>query len=143
MLLNYTRLLPELYNMSEATFNLHAIAHLAEQVREHGPLILHSAFIFESMLAHLKRLSHGTHGIPDQICKKLAVAQHAEHHVFNVLKGNDDAKEFAQQLLRYNHFPDIIELANRVSFFGPLKPLTAAIYIIEGFSNKEENVLVA
>ena len=143
MLLNYARLLPELYDMSEATFNSHAITHLAEQVRQHGPLILHSAFIFESMLAHLKRLSHGTRGIPDQICKKLAVAQHAERHVFNVLKENNDAKEFAQQLLRYNRFPDMVELANGVSFFGPLEPLTSAVDNIEGFSNEEENLLVA
>lgn len=58
MLSSYARLLPELHDISEATFISHAITHLAEQVREHGPLILHLAFIFESMLAHLKRLFH-------------------------------------------------------------------------------------
>ena len=78
--------------MSEATFNLHAITHLAEQVSKHGPLILHSEFIFETLLVHLKRLSHGTRGVPDQICKRLAVAQHAERNAFNVLKENNDAK---------------------------------------------------
>jgi hypothetical protein len=94
------------------------------------------------MLAHL-RLFHGTHGILDQICKKLAVAQHAEYHVFYVLKENNDAKEFAEKLSRYNRFPDKVELSNYVSFFGPLKPLTVTIDNVEGFSNEEENVIVA
>jgi hypothetical protein len=96
------------------------------------------------MLAHLKRLSHGTRGIPDQICKKLAVAQHAEYHVFNALRGNNDAKEFAEQLFRYNRLPDMVELSNGVSFIGPLKPLTTAIDNVEGFPcHQEENLLVA
>ena len=45
--------------------------------------------------------------------------------------------------MRYNHFPDMVKLANGASFFGPLKPLTSAIEHIEGFSNEEENLLVA
>ena len=75
MLQNYTRLIPSLLNISEATYNSHSLIHLAKQVRNHGPLILHSAFVFETMLAHLKRLFHVTRGIPDQIIKKLSVAQ--------------------------------------------------------------------
>jgi len=57
-----------LYSERECTFNSHSLTHLPQQVREHGPLILHSTFVFESMLAHLNRMFHGTRGIPDQIC---------------------------------------------------------------------------
>lgn len=52
MLLHYTRLLPVLYGETESTYNSHCLTHCAEQVRAHGPLILHSKFVFESMLAH-------------------------------------------------------------------------------------------
>ncbi len=113
-----------LFDLSEATFNSHALTHLAEQVRGHGPLILHSAFVFESMLAHLKILFHGTCGILDQICKKLAIAQHAEHHVFNAVKGNSQVEGFAEKLLRSNCLKDTIALSNNVCFFGPLQVLT-------------------
>ena len=140
MLLSYTRLLPDLYGLSEATFNSHALTHLAEQVRGHGPLILHSAFIFELMLAHLKRLFHGTCGIPDQICKKLAVAQHAESGVSKALEGNPSAKLFADRLLNSSRLTDMIELSDNVSFFGPFQPLSAEEDEIENFPHEQENM---
>ena len=62
MLLNYSRLLSSLFDVSEARYNSHYLTHLPLQVRNHGLLILHSIFVFESMLAHLKRLFHGTRG---------------------------------------------------------------------------------
>ncbi|XP_028403523.1 uncharacterized protein LOC114526207 [Dendronephthya gigantea] len=143
MLDSYTRLLPKLYDISEATFNSHSLTHLAEQVRDHGPLILHSAFVFESMLAHLKRLFHGTRGVPDQICKKLAVAQHVEHKVTNSLKGNAHAREFADKLLRPDLLNDTIELLNNVHFFKPFKPLELTQENIEKFPHNTENMFVA
>ncbi|CAB4001342.1 Hypothetical predicted protein [Paramuricea clavata] len=143
MLLSYTRMLPDLYCLFEATFNSHALTHLAEQVRGHGPLILHSAFIFESMLAHLKRLFHGTRGIPDQICKKLAVAQHAEHSVSKALEGNANTKEFADKLLNSNRLTDMIKLSDNVSFFGPLQPLSVPVDEIQDFPLEAENMAIA
>ena len=143
MLFSYNRLLPTLYNVSEATFNAHAITHLAEQVRQHGPLILHSAFVFESMLAHLKRLFHGTQGIPDQICKKLAVAQHLEPQVFNALKDNICAKEFAGKLLKANYLNETIELSNNVRFFRPLHVMTGNEEEIENFGLNAGNIAMA
>lgn len=92
MLQIYTRLLPKLFDKQQCTFNSHSLALLAEQVRGHGPLILHSAFVFESMLAHLKCLFHGTCGIPDQVCKGLGLAQHAHQHILENAKGNTEAE---------------------------------------------------
>lgn len=59
MLTSSTRLLPTLFYDSECTYNSHSLTHFPEQVRNHGPLIFHSTFAFESMLAYLKRLFHG------------------------------------------------------------------------------------
>ena len=81
MLATYTRLLPTLFSETECTYNSHALTHLPEQVRAHGPLIPHSTFVFEAMLAYLKRLFHGSRGILDQICRKLETTQHASQEV--------------------------------------------------------------
>ena len=97
MLVHYTRLLPVLYGETESTYNSHCLTHCAEQVRAHGPLILHSTFVFESMLAHLKRLFHGTRGISDQIYRKLGFTQHSNQHLQRHVEGNRAAKEFADK----------------------------------------------
>lgn len=67
--------------MTECTSNSYALTHLLEQVRAHGPLTLHSMFVFEAMLSHMKHLSHGSQGIPDQICRKLETIQHNSQQI--------------------------------------------------------------
>ena len=75
-----------------------------------------------------------------QIGKKLAVAQHAESGVSNALEGNSSAKLFADRLLNSSRLTDMIELSDNVSFFGPLRPLSAEVDKIENFPHERENM---
>ena len=132
MLASYTRLLPNLFGECEATFTSHALTHLAEQVRGHEPLIVHYAFVFEAMLAHLKRHFHGTRGIADQICRKLAISQHAHQHVRGNL-GNNQAAEFVERVLR-TQTSNVVQLRDDIKFFAPLQHQIPHIpFPIEGF----------
>lgn len=74
---SYQRLMSSLYGESEETYTCHALTHLPDQVRKHGPLILHSSFVFEAMISHLKRQFHGTRGIIGQIVRNLLFAQNS------------------------------------------------------------------
>lgn len=53
------------------TCNMHQATHLAESVRQLGPLWSHSAFPFESGNGSLKSIVKATNGIPHQICHSL------------------------------------------------------------------------
>ena len=55
--------MPRLYEEKEQTYSCHAMGHLPDQVPTHGPLILHSSFVFEAMIRHLKRQFYDTRGI--------------------------------------------------------------------------------
>ena len=66
---SYIRLVESLYSYTEYTYNLHSIGHLPLQVFNHGNIILLSSFVFEGMIAVLKRKFHGTRGIVSQILK--------------------------------------------------------------------------
>ncbi|KAJ7392335.1 hypothetical protein OS493_011993 [Desmophyllum pertusum] len=92
MLANYTRLLPTLFNETECN----------------------------SMLAHLKRLFHGSRGISDQICRKLGATQHAHQHIRRNVDGNDSAMEFTDNLMAPST-SKLIKLENDVQFFLPCK----------------------
>ena len=144
MLHNYTRLLPSLFDVTEATYNSHSLTHFPQQVRGHGPLILHSTFVFESMLAHLKRLFHGTRGIPDQIIKKLALAQHAKGHIVKNVQKNNAVKEFAETLLNPSNSKNAIRINDGMKFILPLQQKIPPIqHPIQNFPVDVEGITVA
>lgn len=49
------------------TYNCHSLLHLADDVKQHGPLWTHSCFPFEVYNGDLKDLFHGTQNIPGQV----------------------------------------------------------------------------
>lgn len=57
----------ELYGLECCSFNVHQLIHLAQSVRNCGPLWSNSAFIFESNNHVLHKLFHGTQYVPKQI----------------------------------------------------------------------------
>jgi hypothetical protein len=59
-----------LYKKSNCTFNSHIITHLADDVRNFGPLWTHSCDIYESANGDLSKLATGPNNIPQQIAKK-------------------------------------------------------------------------
>ena len=56
-----------LYGLKSCTFNVHQLVHLADSVRNCGPLWASAAFIFESNNHVLQKMFHGTQHIPQQI----------------------------------------------------------------------------
>ena len=100
LLVHYGRLVESLYGKSEQTYTVHALQHLPDQVKNFGPLILHSRFVFEAIISHLKRLFHGTPCIPDQIVKNLIIAQNTNAFIENSTSsgGNEELCNFARHL---------------------------------------------
>ena len=49
------------------TMNVHLVSHLADCVRNWGPLWSYTCFVFESMNGHLKKLFHGTRDMTKQV----------------------------------------------------------------------------
>ena len=49
------------------TYNCHSLLHLADDVKQRGPLWTHSCFPFEDCNGDLKDLFHGTQNIPGQV----------------------------------------------------------------------------
>lgn len=57
----------ELYGLKRCSFNVHQLVHLAQSVRDCGPLWSSSTFVFESNNHHLHKMFHGTQHVPKQI----------------------------------------------------------------------------
>jgi hypothetical protein len=57
----------ELYGLKHCSFNVHQLVHLAQSVRDCGPLWASSAFTFESNNHFLNKMFHGTQYVPKQI----------------------------------------------------------------------------
>ena len=104
LLVHYGRLVEPLYEKSEQTYTVHALQHLPEQVKNFGPLILHSGFVFEAMISHLKRLFHGTQCILDQIVKNVIIAQNTNMFIENSTSSgqNEELCNFARNLAEHN-----------------------------------------
>lgn len=64
-----------LYGVAAATFNVHQILHLAENVRQLGPLWANSAFVFEGGNSKLVKSVTAAHGLPHQIVERVVMAQ--------------------------------------------------------------------
>lgn len=96
---SYQRLMPRLYEEKEQTYTRHALGHLPDQVRNHGPLILHSSFVFEAMINHLKRQFHGTRGIVGQIVRNLLLAQNSGSLVKKETKEPQEVRPFIEETI--------------------------------------------
>ena len=55
------------YGLKSCTFNVHQLIHLADSVRNCGPLWASAALMFESNNHLLQKMFHGTQHIPQQI----------------------------------------------------------------------------
>lgn len=66
---HFVRQVPILYGQEYCTFNVHQLLHIADAVRDWGPLWVFSCFRFESNIGHIISLVRGTKCVPMQICK--------------------------------------------------------------------------
>ena len=89
MIIDFHKLLPELYGESSCTHNAHLLCHLPKFVWLWGPLWSHSTFDFESKHNQLKHLFHG------------------KNHIIHQLLFNLDIRFTLQQL-----YPDLLKTEN-------------------------------
>ncbi|KAK3910137.1 HEAT repeat-containing protein 5A [Frankliniella fusca] len=63
-----------IYGLRHMSSNIHLLRHLAQSVRETGPLFVTSAYKFEDLNGKMASLVHGTTQAPKQIFKNIALA---------------------------------------------------------------------
>lgn len=75
-------------------FNVHLLRHLAECVRNIGPLFTYSNYNFEDQIGHLVSLHKGTTDVATQICEKYLL----EHNLFKFIANSPIAKKFVDEI---------------------------------------------
>ena len=74
-LLKFVIEMENLYGLRSCTFNVHQMVHLADGVRNCGPLWATSAFAFEANNHQLLKMFSGTQFVPQQICNAYVLLQ--------------------------------------------------------------------
>jgi len=59
----------QLYGKQHLSYTVHQTLHVAQSVRDWGPLWSHSAFMFEAFNAVILKMIKGTQGVPVQLMK--------------------------------------------------------------------------
>ena len=72
LLQHFCLMFSALYSEGKETINVHSLLHLADDVRNLGPLWIHSCFPFESYNGNLLKLFHGTQNVELQIVSAVA-----------------------------------------------------------------------
>ncbi|XP_044019218.1 uncharacterized protein LOC122859593 isoform X2 [Aphidius gifuensis] len=67
-LLDFVRGVERSYGKEQVSYNVHLLTHLAQSVRDLGPLWAHSAFIFENFNQQIKKSVKSSNGVAKQIC---------------------------------------------------------------------------
>ena len=95
----------DLYPQEICTMNVHSVIHLAQAVRNLGPLWSYSCFGFENMNGHLKKHFHGTRNVLPQLVRNLRFHQsvldqehRAENHG-NGIRGRVKRHELCAEFL--------------------------------------------
>ena len=65
----------ELYGLKCCTFNVHQLIHLANSVKNCGPLWSSAAFMFESNNHTLQKMFHSTQHIPQQVVETYLITK--------------------------------------------------------------------
>lgn len=118
---SYQRLIPSLYGETEQTYTCHALGHLPDQVRKHGPLILHSSFVFEAMISHLKRQFHGTRGIVAQIVRNLLIAQNSGSFIKENTREPQEISTFVDESIMGKRDKSLHKVEENCFFILPFK----------------------
>ncbi|KAK9976617.1 hypothetical protein ABG768_021822 [Culter alburnus] len=120
-----------LYGIKNVSFNVHLLTHLAESVRNWGPLWATSTFSFESFNGTLLKYFSGTTHVPVQIVKTFlrwkSLRKRVEKCVVNT---NDKLKELFSQIQNSNSVScKAKNLTGNVTVFGPLHDTVCASHI--------------
>lgn len=94
----YVRRFEVLYDRRNMTNNVHQLLHLAETVRQFGPLWTTSCFPFEDLNGRLKRLVHGSNSAQLQVYSGAAKFLHLATLKNDILVEGRPAYEFCENL---------------------------------------------
>ena len=86
-----------LYSAGKETINIHSLLHLADDVRNLGPLWTHSCFPFESYNGNLLKLFHGTQNVELQIVSS-AITQSLPSLKLKLIQGSVEEEFFLTHL---------------------------------------------
>ena len=82
-----------LYSAGKETIKIHSLLHLADDVRNLGPLWTHSCFPFESYNGNLLKLFHGTQNVELQIVSS-AITQSLPSLKLKLIQGSVEEEFF-------------------------------------------------
>lgn len=88
----------ELYEPKYMSSNVHQLLHLAENVRQFGPLRTTSCFPFEDLNGKLKKLVHGSKAAQLQICTGLSKYLHITTLKDEYIREGGPAQKFCHEL---------------------------------------------
>ena len=84
----------QLYGREYVTYNMHQLIHMADSVRNWGPLWAISCFSFESMNHKLNKMISGTQYVQKQISRKFLLSRTLPHIAIDCFEGNMDIKNY-------------------------------------------------
>lgn len=99
---------PPLYNSTAATFNVHSLRHLADSVRDLGPLWANSTFAFESGNGKLVKSITAANGLPHQVVERVVMGQCLESCLAVKSILTEDEKEVCQQFLGHGQVSSVV-----------------------------------
>ena len=102
LLLHFCLMFSALYSKGKETINVHSLLHLADDVRNLGPLWTHSCFPFESYNGNLLKLFHGTQNVELQIISAAAISQSLPNLRSKLICGSVE-EEFFNSLMNPFH----------------------------------------
>ena len=100
----YVAKFQDLYGYKFLSINFHMLTHLAENVRQLGPLPSTSCMPFEDLNGQLKRLVHGTTHAVLQICSSLSQIVHLPVMI-ETLDHNNDVRLYCEAVLSKKRLP--------------------------------------
>ena len=102
LLQHFCLMFSALYPEGKETINVHSLLHLADDVRNLGPLWTHSCFPFESYNGNLLKLFHGTQNVELQIISAVAISQSLPNLKSELIPGSVE-EEFFNSLMNPSH----------------------------------------
>lgn len=106
-----------LYGESQMVFNVHLLKHLANCVRNIGPLFTYSNYHFEDNIGHLVSFHKGTTDVADQICEKYLL----EKNMFSHLEKSSMARDFYDEICLKYKYKNVNGIAGSILLGNPNK----------------------
>jgi len=134
LLMHFCVTFSNLYSERYQTANLHSLLHMAEDVRNLGPLWTHSTFPFENLNGELLKLFHGTQNIVFQIVSAVNINR-ALPTLSKALVEGSDSYRFYSKLTSSRNSQNEVEIATNVFAVGKVTIKQISADVFEALSN--------